>query len=189
MEKLVEQIVLDIIKQQMQLTDEQIWIFNQNIKIPNTKGLFVVVGFDDASGGIISNTNTVVSTEAGMTEEQRVVARVGIRVDILSRDNSALNRKFEILQAIKSVYSQQQQEKNSFKIFGLPSLFANTSSAEGGSMLNRFTIIIICHAWQLKEIVLNSTNGDFYTEFKTRADDEATIGSDEGIFEFTITEE
>ena len=34
-------IVREIIKDQLSLSDEQIWIYNQRIKIPDTKGLFI----------------------------------------------------------------------------------------------------------------------------------------------------
>lgn len=185
--KLIEQMILDILAHEMGLAkDQDIWIFNQNKKIPNDDKLYVVVGFQDATGGIISVTNTVEPTDTGMKEIQKVIAREVIQVDIASASNEALARRWEIILALRSVFSQQQQEKYGIKIFRIPQSFVNTSSAEGGSQFNRFTALVVCHASHYKEKVLSSCEGDYYDDFDTRVDDEQSIGTDEGIIEFNI---
>lgn len=184
--KSTETYFVDIIRSEMGLTDQQIWIRNQNRKFPNTEGLFVVVGLAEAQ--TISNTNVCVATADGMDEIQQVQVREVIQVDLISESNEALTRRWEVLAAIQSVYAEQVQEANYFKIFPHTQNFINTSSAEGGSQVNRFTLSIPCHVWYRKEKSLVSINGDYYNNFDTRVDDEKTIGEEKGIIQFNIAE-
>lgn len=184
--KLAEQIIIDIIRQEMKIKKDRIWVRNQNRVIPEDDGLFLVVGFVD--GQTISSVNNTAPTDDGMTETQQVIVRENIQVDILSRNNDALMRHWEVTAALHSIYAQQAQEANYFKIFRIPTTFINTSGAEGGSTLNRFTLIIPCHVWYYKQKVLSSPNGDYFDKFGTRVDDEASIGEDHGIIEFELTD-
>ena len=97
------------------------------------------------------------------------------------------DRNWQVVAAMQSFYSQQQQELNNFKIFRIPQSFLNTSSAEGGSNINRFSITVPCFVWYRKDTILNSPLGDYYDDFTTRVDDEQTIGTDTPIAEFEIT--
>lgn len=169
MNQLPEQIFIDILKTQMNLANNQIWIRNQNYDIPDTDGLFIVVGMADSQ--VFSNVNTPISTESGMSQEIQIISRDNIQIDIFSRNTDAIFRRSEVLAALNSVYSQQKQEDNSFVIFRLPTSFTNTSSAEGGSNLNRFSIIISCHSWYTQITTLAAPN-DYYNEFSTEVVDE-----------------
>lgn len=186
MNQLPEQIIVDILQNQMALNSEQVWIEDQNRLIPPDKRLYIIVGMSDSQ--VYSNVNTPVSTYDGMEEDIKVVYKANIQIDILSRDITALLRRFEVLTALNSVYSVQKQEENAFSIFRLPTSFVNSSAAEGGSNINRFSIIISCHAWYSKEKVLQSPN-DYFNDFNTRVDDEETIDETTGLIEFEIKEE
>lgn len=186
MDKLPEQIIVDILQTQLALESDQLWVRYQNEKIPPDDRLYIVVGMSDSQ--VISSVNTPTPTYDGMSETLQIVARENIQIDFLSRSLSALQRRWEVLAALNSVYSEQQQEIYQFKIFPVPSSFVNTSSAEGGSNINRFSIIIACRTWYRQEKVLQSPN-DYYNDFDTRADDEVTISEPEGLIEFNIQEE
>jgi len=186
MNSLAEQIILEIIKQELPLQNQRGWIRFQNKLIPEDTGLYVVVGMVDSQ--VMSNVNTSLPTDEGMTERQQVQMRENVQIDVFSRDNSALTRHWEILAALNSVYSVQMQEKNYFRIFQVPTSFVNTSAAEGGSNLNRFTIVVSCFVWYNKEKMLSSPNGDYYDDFTTRVDDENSIDKPHGIIEFEITD-
>lgn len=183
---LSEQLIIDIIAQQLDLSAERIWVRNQNRKIPPDNGLYVVVGMVDAAP--ISSTSDVTSTEDGMIETQRVILSENIQIDVFSRDDAALRRRWEVMTALKSVYAQQVQEANYFKIYRMPRSFVNTSDAEGSSRLNRFTLTFPCQVWYKKEIPLTLPGRDYYNDFDTRVDDANTIGEDEGLIEFNIKE-
>lgn len=170
----------------MALDDAAIWVANQNKKIPNDDGLYVIVGMSD--GHVIANNRTTENTLSGMNEIQQVVMLENIQIDILSKSNDAVLRRHEILTAISSVYSIQLQEQYGFKIFKIPASFINSSSAEGGSNLNRFSVVIPCHVWYNKTKAIPSINGDYYDKFTHRVDDAKSIETSDGIIEFEITE-
>lgn len=184
---LVEPIIIDILRNELELNNANVWVRDQNKKIPNDQGLYIVVGMVDTK--VIGNNNTITPTDAGMTELQQVTMRQNIQIDIFSRSTDAITRRSEVLAALSSFYSQQLQERNSFKIFRIPTTFINSSGVEGGSNINRFSIIIACHTFFRKEKVLSSINGDYYDEFETRVDDANTIDQVDGLFEFTIIPE
>lgn len=183
--KLAEQIVADILKVRMVIADDRVWVRYQNQLIPPKSDIFINVGMIDSQ--IISSVNTPIPTDDGMDELLQVIARENIQIDILSRDNSALLRRFEVIAALKSIYSEQQQEYYNFRIFPISNSFVNTSLAEGGSNINRFSITIACQTWYNQQSALEAPN-DYYNKFYTRADDEKTIGEENGLFEFTIEE-
>lgn len=183
---LAEQTIVKILRSELGLATANVWIRDQNKKIAIDNGLYIVVGMVDSK--VVGNNNTITPSDDGMTELQQVVMRENIQIDIFSRTTDAITRRAEILMALKSFYSEQQQEENNFKIYSIPTTFVNSSSAEGGSNINRFTIIISTQSLFYKEKVLSSTAGDYYDQFKTRVDDENTIGEVDPLFEFTIEE-
>jgi hypothetical protein len=197
MNSLAEQIIVDILGTRMALAAGSIWIRDQSRKIPPGNGLYVVVGMVDAasmSSLTYMEEKTTPQPEPApplveQVEINRVSMRENIQIDIFSRSNAAILRRWEILAALRSIYSQQQQEENYFKIFRIPSSFVNSSIAEGGSQLNRYTVTVPCFVWYKKETILDPDTKEYYDSFETRVDDEKTIGTEHGIFEFTITEE
>jgi len=211
MDKTAEQYIIDILKAQLGLTDSQIWLRYQNRSVPPNTGLYVVVGMVDSrpvsaqsyieskptrTPRLETETFSFVTTESGgllacetgevyeEVEIQRVQTMDAIQIDIFSRDNSALTRRWEVIGALRSIAAQQTQEENFFKICRLPASFLNISAAEGGSNLNRFSLTFNCFVWFQKERVLSS--GGVYDDFKTRVDDAVTIAEDRGLIEFEI---
>ncbi len=183
---MAESIIVDILQTQLDLEENQLWVRYQNEKIPPDDRLYIVVGMSDSQ--VISSVNTPTPAYGGMEETLQTVARENFQIDIFSRSLAAIQRRWEVVAALNSVYSEQQQELYKFKIFTVPTSFVNTSSAEGGSNINRFSIIIACHTWYRQEKVLQSPN-DYYNDFDTRVDDEATISEPDGLIEFNIQEE
>lgn len=184
MNKMTEQVIIDVLTQEMGFLTDDIWIRDQNRKIPNNDGLYAIVGMTDAVP--ISSNSRVYFDDPDMKEEQAVQMRENIQVDILSYSNETVTRRWEVIASLKSLYSVQQQEKYGFKISRLPNSFINSSSAEGGSQLNRYSLNFGCLVWYKKVKTLSPTNGDYYDDFDTRVDDEVTIGEPSGLIEFNI---
>lgn len=184
----VEQLIADIVEGFMELPKDRIWVRDKNFKIPDGDGIFVVVGLVDSQ--IITNANSVVPTDEGMEQQLSVTTRENVQIDIMSRSDEARTRRYEILQAIASVYSEQVQEENQFRIFTQPMSFVNASGPEGGSNISRYTTTIACHTWQLKKVMIQpyKDGGDYFDKFKTRVDDEKSIETANGIIEFEIPE-
>lgn len=185
MNSLPEQIIVDILRKEMSLDQNAVWIQDQNKDVPSDTGLYIVVGLSDSKA--ISSVNSFDSV-AG-TEVQEVSVVENIQIDIFSRSKVLIARRWEIMAALHSVLSKQSQEQNNFKIFKNPISFVNSGSAEGGSNINRYTTIFPCLVWYRKEKVLQSPNGDYYDDFTQRVDDEVSIGTAHGIIEFEITGE
>jgi hypothetical protein len=214
MNYLTEQVFVNIINKQMAMPANSVWIGNQNRKIPNDDGLYIAVTMVDAQvmsstvsqiqvdvtpSDVVTDWDTPGATwdEVGQTWDQpkvyqqrelsQVIQRENIQIDLFSRSNYGLSRRWEVVAAVQSIYGQQQQEANYCKIFRIPRSFINTSSAEGGSMLNRYSITIPCFVWYSKTRVLTEDGYDYYDDFTTRVDDENSIGTANGIIEFRIT--
>lgn len=184
---LAEQIIIDILQERMILSDGQIWVRSQDRKIPSDTKLYVIVGMVSTQ---VNSAQTymeerIIETLTKQVEVNRVQTLENIQIDILSRSNDAITRRWEIIAALKSIYAQQKQEANYFKICREPISFLDTSSAEGSSQLNRFTLTIPCFVWYKKETVLNEEY-DYYDKFTQRVDDAKTISEDNGLIEFSI---
>ncbi len=193
MDKLTAQILVDIINREMSMPENSVWLRDQNRLIPNDNGLYIIVGFTGAPRvtANVTRMQEVPRTGGGFTIHQinEVQITENIQIDILSRANTALTRNWEIIAAMQSFYAQQQMEKNNFNISRIPQNFVNTSSAEGGSQLNRYSITITCAVWYRKDKLLASPLGDYYNDFTTRVDDANTIGTNKPLIEFEINSE
>jgi hypothetical protein len=125
-------------------------------------------------------------TQVQISEMQ---AREMVQIDVLSRSNDGIFRTWEVIAALNSIFSEQTQETNSFKIFRIPTNFINTSSAEGSSIINRYTITFPVFVWYRKGVILTLNGGDYYDDFTTRVDDEKTIGTETPLIQFEINQE
>src|SRR5580698_9050980 len=146
MNPIAEQIIVNILNEELNLPADHCWIRNQNKVIPPFEDLFIVVGMTDSK--VIGNDN-ILNAE-NLTETQNVITIDNIQIDMLSRNLEALTRRWEVIAALQSYYSEQLQEKYNFRIYQIPHSFTNTSFAEGGSQLNRYTIVIPCQVWYSK---------------------------------------
>lgn len=152
----IEEYIVDIIRKEMNLSQQNIWIHSQNRKIPpQSQELYVTVGCVDflpiSSKSRFKYVDATQTAEAYMQEIQTVYGRASVQIDILSRSNEARIRRAELLMALNSYYSKEVQDKHQFRIFELPARFINTSSLEGGSEINRFSLIIRAMISQDKE--------------------------------------
>lgn len=182
--KLSSQLMLDIIAAEMNLPVDQLWLRNQNKKIPNDDKLYIVAGIVDSQP--YSNSTDFEGTGDTYTETQTLVVKENIQIDVFSKGLVAAQRAWEVLAAMHSLFSQQMQESNNFKIFRLPTSFSDISSVEGGSQINRYTMIVVAHVWYRKTKALSQIGGSYYDDFTQRVDDDKSIGTPEGVIEFEI---
>lgn len=213
-QRLVAQIICEIIRRQLCLPKTSVWLRDQNRVIPNDNGIYVIVGLVnvpaviasqsyirdalvsdwDVAGGkwdvpgqnydpSVQETNFDVKGQnfdrVGQTfdqqppaviEVQKVYQREDIQIDFLCRGNAGIKRNWEVIAALSSILSQQFQSYYSFKIFRLPRSFVNTSSAEGGSQLNRYSITFPTFVWYEKQTVLSPTGEMYYDAFPAMAE-------------------
>jgi hypothetical protein len=130
-------ILADIIQNQMALEDEQVLVYNQKWDLRPNYDLFVSVAVAGPSSPI-GNTRRYVATEqGGLKEVQKLHTYEPFNIEIFSRDASALKRRNDLLLALGSTFSQQQQEKYGMRIDTIGSL-QDLSSLEGTAILNRY---------------------------------------------------
>lgn len=128
----------DVIRTEMGLDPDQVYIYNQKISPIVDSRLYIAVGIN--SDKYFGNTNKFEPTIAGMDEVQTVNCMSNLSLDIVSRNDDARNRRSEIVLALNSKYSQNQQELNSFNIGKIPGVFTNLSKEEGAAIPFRFNI-------------------------------------------------
>jgi hypothetical protein len=142
-----------IFLQELELDDDRINIWNQKFDIPSDENLFIVLSYQPSK--VIANRNTVKynPTTSEYEEIQDVNVQEHITVGIFSRNLDALNRKEEVLMAMASVYSQQLQEKYSFKIARIAPI-EDLSVLEATALLYRFDIplVIFSHYQKIKTV-------------------------------------
>ena len=166
----VEEYVVDIIRNEMGLDQQHVWIQSQNRKIPpNSQDLFVVVGCIDFKP--ISSKSYF--DPATNIERQVAYGRAQVQVDIFSRSNEARIRRSELLMALNSFYSKGVQDSKQFKIFELPSSFINLSGLAGGSDINRFAMRFYAMISEVKE-----KSSSYYDTFNAEIHSESEKGVD-----------
>lgn len=189
MKKEIEKIIADIIQHEMDLPDNYgttynnniipcILIYGQNAKLFNTDKLQITI--KNISSKVYSNRSEFkenpnpIETDGSdaFIEEQNINLGQMFQIDIYSRNNDARQRYWEVSTALKSTYAEQQMDLYNFKI-GTITNAVNLSDADGGSVLNRYTITFNVITYQQKIKFIN-----YYDKFSsTLQDEKGLIGS------------
>lgn len=130
--------ICNILQTQLDLTNGQIWIYNQKRDISNDFGIYYVVQYNGQR--IIGNIRKEIATNEGLMEYQSVHNLAQYNIEIFSRGNDVREAKDQAIMALNSTYSQQVQEAHGFQIARNSFQVTNTSEVEGTAELNRFSI-------------------------------------------------
>lgn len=153
-------IVQDVIQHDLDLVNGQVMFTNQKYEIP-TDGLFIVVSYVGPSKVVASNSDWIDNGAGGMTERQSVNVDHLLQIDVMSYSDEARIRKEEIMMALQSIYSEQQQEQYSMNIARHPGPFMDTSFLEATKMITCYTTTIRTKSVLRKERPV----ADIYTDF------------------------
>jgi hypothetical protein len=127
-----------IIQREMGLSDGRVYLWDQKINAPTDKGLFIAISaLNPKAYANINKFNYVTNRQ-----EQSSNWATGVDIDIISRGPEARDRKEEVVMALKSQYSLQQQELNSFSIASLPTAIRNLSEIDGAAIPYRFNFSV-----------------------------------------------
>lgn len=153
--------VCDILKVGMKLENDQIWIYNQKIDIPNDKRLYVVVSLKNEE--VIGNNIETKDTE-GMEEVvwSNIVTDIGI--ELFSYNVNALNNRYKVLSSMRSTYSVQKQEELNFNIGRRPTAFFDSSFASPTARLYSYYF-----EYRITHVENSAKDIEFYDDF-SRAD-------------------
>lgn len=181
MKKQIEKIIVDIIKEELDLPDNygttergdvipSVIIYSQNIKLHNTDKLQICVR--TVSSRTWSNRNETKIINNVFTEVQDINQQRLIQIDCYSRNNEARDRHHEITMALNSVYAKQQMDLYNFKLSTLTN-DVNISGIDGGSDINRYTtsFYALIHFHKEKQV-------DYYDKFKAQTYDESGLISE-----------
>lgn len=153
-------IVQDIIQTVLQLKDGQVMFTNQKFLIP-TDGLFVAVSYVGPSK-VIASTSELVDDGLGGTAELMSAAILHmIQIDIMSYDDEARTRKEEIPMALRSIFSEQNQELYNMQIARHPGAIIDTSFLEETKMMTRYTMTVMASSVIRKQL----STTEFYSDF------------------------
>lgn len=147
-------ILCDIIATDTGLDPTRVVVYDQNWRPPKDDDIFIVVSTGTAL--VIGNTNRFKPADPGAEpptvdrEVKSVSSSTTYNVEITSRNTDAKDRRFEVLAAIGSDYSEQQQELNHMRIFRTNQIL-DLSFIEGRSALHRYQIPVIINSVQVFE--------------------------------------
>lgn len=132
----------DIIERELGLPNGRVYLWNQKIRPPKDDGLYVAVSVPVCRP--FGNVRRAKSISEGLEARQWVNMQAMLGIDIISKTDEALHRKEEVLMALASHYSIQQQEKFSFKIADLPAFghFRDLSQVDGAAIPYRYNISV-----------------------------------------------
>lgn len=130
----------DILQTEMGLAQGRVYLWDQKIDQPKDNGLYIAVGV--LSCKPFGNNTPIDGSGAGLNAVQSVNMFATLSVDIISRGPEARDRKEEVIMALNSIYSQSQQEANSFYIAKISSGFNNLSNIDGAAIPYRFNISV-----------------------------------------------
>lgn len=148
------QLVCDIIQSQMNLPG-RVWLWDQKIDEPTDQRCYVVV--QNFMNKPFGNTSEF---DADGNEIQHVNMYANLSIDIKSRGPEARDRKEEVLMALASTYSQQQQTANSFLIAKIPNAFVDLSQLDASAIPYRFNISVA-----IQYVVTKSTAIPYFDTF------------------------
>lgn len=154
--------VCDILKVGMNLQDDQIWIYNQKVDIPNDKRLYVVVSLKNET--VIGNNIEAKDITSGEEEIvwSNIVSDIGI--ELFSYNVNALNNRYQVLSSMRSTYSVQKQEELNFNIGRRPTAFFDTSFAAPSARLYAYYF-----EYRLTHVENSARPIEYYDDF-SRAD-------------------
>lgn len=153
-------LLCDIIQSQMGLANGRVYLWDQKIMQPTDSGLYVAVSVPSVKP--FSNNTKLDPVHNVMVQYTNVQALIDI--DIISRGPDARDRKEEVVLALNSIYSQQQQETNGFYIGKIPpgGRFVNLSQVDGAAIPYRYKI-----SFNMQYFVTKSPAAQYIDTFQT----------------------
>ena len=124
-------IIGDILKNCMALTTGQIFIYNQDFKLPETSGLFILMQYNTSSN--YSSTNEFLPAAEGVDTAQESISMLtkeDYTINVISKNDDARQRKEEVIMSLNSNFSQNQQGLYQFQIARVSNSFVNVSELE-----------------------------------------------------------
>lgn len=153
----------EILQRELAIPDDHIYLWDQKIFQPKDFDLYLVVGIHDCK---VFGNNIGPGLVMGDPDWSVSVASVNmmavVDIDLISRGPAARDRKEEVILALNSLYSERQQEGNSFNIGRIPAgaRFQNLSLIDGAAIPYRFRISV-----NMQYTVTKTKSVDYFDSF------------------------
>lgn len=157
-------VLCDIITHELGIDADRVVVYSEDFDPPKDDELYIVVSTRRGKPLSIQNYFDPTTNE----EVGGSVTFDNLDIDITSKNREAIDRKEEVLIALTSFYSIEQQEKNGIKIFR-PAEIIDLSFIEAASAMKRFRIS--CIISNIKEI---RKPADYFDKFRTTGIIDAT---------------
>jgi hypothetical protein len=131
-------LTLEIIEREMGLANGRVYLFDQKINQPKDSGIYIPVMVEKIKPYANNNRNDG-------TSQAYITVQAQLGINIISRSNLALFKKEEVLLALNSNYSKNQQTLNSFYIAPISTDFVNLSDLDGSAIPYRYHISTMIH--------------------------------------------
>lgn len=132
-----------VLRAEMGLKQDQTVAYNQAFKIPPDDRLYISVG---VLGGRTFAVKTGYENDPTKPQELQQVQGINrqelLSILVYSKDESALERNWEIPVALNSMTAQQTQEANAFKIGNIPLAMTDVSDQEAAARLYRYSLTV-----------------------------------------------
>jgi len=141
-------LILEIIQKIMNLSPEQIWMFDQKTFQPDDNSLspWVILMLPSQktfASGLHPAGTPVGQGGAGWNQTEKWANFSGpMDIHLISRDLSALNRKEELVMCLDGPYSRAQQVANSFYIARIPHSIVDVSGIDGADITYHYVISV-----------------------------------------------
>lgn len=141
----IDLLVADIITNELQINASRVVVYGGNYKAPKDGNLYVIISTRNSR--VLGNTNKFDDNTLEEVKSTNIFAN--LEIELTSKNRDAYERKEEVIMALTSTYSIQQQEKNNFKIFRNGDIL-DLTFIEGTSSLYRFVIPITINYLKIK---------------------------------------
>lgn len=139
-------ILADIIATDMSLDADRVVVYDQNFIPPKDQNIYVIIALQ--STRIIGSVNKF-DPDTDKEIKSTSLAET-YNIEITSKNRDAQTRYHEVVMALTSDYSEQQQELNQIKIFRTGQIL-DLSFIEASSSLHRYRIPVIINSVKIKE--------------------------------------
>jgi len=151
-----------ILKAALSLDGGHIIFGYENWSVPQDQGLYVVItDMGPRPVAVMSDMNG--AGDGTMVETQSATMLHMIQIDMMSFNDDARSRAWEVLSAFGVTAAQRVMEDNNLQISRHPAPFLNTSALEETANLKRYTTTVLVTALQSK-----TQNVDFFDTFEIK---------------------
>lgn len=135
----------DILQSELALSVGRVFLWDQKIFQPTDAGLYIAISVPRCKPFSNNLRPATIGGNLDWSQAEQVTnVMATLDINAISRDNSALTRKEEVILALNSYYAQSQQEANGFYIGKIPpgAQFTNLSNIDGAAIPYRYAISV-----------------------------------------------